>query len=128
MERTYFPWSQTEKTEQKNAGYLFRITSVFARGEWESNPRVTDLQSVALATWLSPQFYLPELAVWVVVGDSDASEFYTECIGRWSTVLKSIPGENLRTRNVPESEVFHRNLRISNQEVCAVCEESNRAE
>ena len=25
------------------------------RGEWESNPRVTDLQSVALATWLSPQ-------------------------------------------------------------------------
>jgi hypothetical protein len=29
------------------------------RGEWESNPRVTDLQSVALATWLSPQ--IPEL-------------------------------------------------------------------
>ena len=118
--RTQIFWSKkvtfevTRKNEvtQKNAGHLFRKTSVFKRGEWESNPRVTDLQSVALATWLSPRFYQSALAKWVPVSDSAASEIYTECIGRWSTVLKSIPGENLRTPNVIESEVFHRKLRI----------------
>ena len=40
---------------RKNTGALFRNPSVFKRGERESNPRVTDLQSVALATWLPPQ-------------------------------------------------------------------------
>jgi hypothetical protein len=52
------------------------------------------------------------LAKWVPVSDSAASEIYIECIGRWSTVLKSIPGENLRTTDVPESEVFHLSSRI----------------
>lgn len=42
-------------TKKKRRFSVTRKCRLEKRGERESNPRVTDLQSVALATWLPPQ-------------------------------------------------------------------------
>lgn len=81
------------RAQKKNTGSSFQKTRCFERGERESNPRVTDLQSVALATWLPPQKLIQ--GNWAEFAGPVASEFYTESIGRRSMPLEAISGENL---------------------------------